>query len=246
LLGVDTADSLRAVLARALAEGRPDALLVTGDVSHEGDEASYRRFAAIVADHYEGPVLCLPGNHDKSAAMREVLGETWALDLQEWSLIGLDSHVDGQVGAGLSETDMAALEGRLAASRGRHVLVATHHPPVDVGCPWLDKDRIQNGAELLEWLSEHAGVKGMVFGHAHQVIESAYENLALLGTPATCFQFAPRTESFAVDERKPGYRWLRLDAQGGLQTEVGRVDDYPLTLDLSERSRSAGRAPKPN
>ena len=178
--------------------------------------------------------------------MREVLGDVSALDLPEWSLIGLDSHVDGQVGAELTETDMALLERRLAASRGRHVLIATHHPPLDVGCPWLDKDRIQNGAELLEWLSEHAGVKGMVFGHAHQVIESAYEHLALLGTPSTCFQFAPRTERFTVDERKPGYRWLHLDAQGGVRTEVGRVDDYPLTLDFSERGRSAGRASKPN
>ena len=125
-------------------------------------------------------------------------------------------------------------------------MIATHHPPLEVGCPWLDKDRIQNGPELLEWLSEHAGIKGMVFGHAHQVIESAYEHLALLGSPSTCFQFAPRSESFAVDDGKPGYRWLRLDTQGGVQTEVGRVVDYPLTLDLSERSRRAGRASKPN
>ncbi len=233
-------------MTSAMAEARPDALLVTGDISHEGDVGSYQRFAAILADYYAGPMLCLPGNHDRAAAMQQVLGDASALDLPGWLLIGLDSHVDGQVGAGLAETDMVSLRRELAASGGRHVLIATHHPPVDVGCPWLDKDRIQNGAELLEWLSEHAGVKGMVFGHAHQVIDSAHEHLALLGTPSTCFQFAPLTQSFAVDERKPGYRWLRLDAHGGVQTEVGRVDDYPLTLDLSERSRSAGRATKPS
>lgn len=243
---MDTAGSLRAVMESAMAEHSPDALLVTGDISHEGDAASYRRFAAILADFYAGPLLCLPGNHDRMAAMQEVLGKASTLDLPGWMLIGLDSHVDGQVGAGLTETDMASLRRDLAAASGRHVLIATHHPPVDVGCPWLDKDRIQNGAELLEWLSEHAGVKGMVFGHAHQVIDSAHAHIALLGTPSTCFQFAPCTESFAVDERKPGYRWLWLAADGGMQTEVRRVDDYPLTIDLSERSRRAGRAPDRN
>ena len=232
LLGVDTAHSLNAVLNQALAEATPAALLVTGDVSHDPEPFAYDRFAAIVAEHYAGPMLCLPGNHDLGAPMAALLAEPSVLRLGSWEIIGVDTHVDDQVESELSTEDLAALRADLDNAEDRHVLVASHHPPVDVGCPWLDKDRIQNGQELLEWLSEHPGVRGMVFGHAHQVVDSVYRDIALMGTPSTCFQFAPNTQTFSVDDTMPGYRWLHLHADGGLRSEVRRVVDYPLNIDL--------------
>ncbi len=232
LLGVDTAHSVRAVLGQALAEGSPDALLVTGDVCHDPEPAAYQRFVAIVTEYFQGPMLCLPGNHDLEAPMRGLLTEPCVLHLPGWDVIGLDSHVDDETRADVSEKDLAALQESLANVDGRHVLIATHHPPVDVGSPWLDKDRIPNAQELLELLSEHPSVKGMVFGHAHQVVESVYRDIVLLGTPSTCFQFAPNTQTFSIDDSMPGYRWLYLNADGGVVSEVRRVTDYPLNIDL--------------
>ncbi|MEE8306822.1 MAG: hypothetical protein V3R81_06125, partial [Gammaproteobacteria bacterium] len=137
--------------------------------------------------------------------------------------------------------DIAALRAACAAATDKHVLLATHHPPILVDCPWLDKDRIKNGAELLEWLSEHTTVRAIVFGHAHQIVESAFEpsvenhRIALMGTPSTCFQFAPRSAKFAIDDTKPGYRWLFLDGDGGVSSEVHRVADYPLKIEFPKR-----------
>jgi Icc protein len=230
LLGVDTAHSMNAVLDQALAERSPDALLVTGDVSHDPEPQAYERFAAILGERFQGPVLCLPGNHDLEAPMGQLLTEPSVLHLPEWDIIGLDSHVDNETGADVSEKDLAGLNAALADADVPNVIVATHHPPIEVGCPWLDKDRIQNGQELLEFLSEHASVKGMVFGHAHQVVESVYRDIVLLGTPSTCFQFAPNTQTFSIDDTMPGYRWLYLYADGHVASEVGRVADYPLHI----------------
>jgi len=232
LLGVDTTHSLRAVLDQALTEATPDALLVTGDVSHDPEPAAYQRFAAILAERFQGPVLCLAGNHDLAAPMAELMAEPSVLQLPGWDVIGIDSHVDDEVEATLTARDMKDLEENLSNAGRRHVLIATHHPPLEVGCPWLDKDRIQNGQELLESLSEHPGVKGMVFGHAHQVVESVYRDIVLLGAPSTCFQFAPNTQTFGIDDTMPGYRWLYLDADGTVRSEVRRVADYPLTIEL--------------
>jgi Icc protein len=233
LLGVDTAHSLNAVLSQALSEGIPDALLVTGDLSHDPEASAYQRFTAIVAKHYQGPMLCLPGNHDLLAPMVEQLVDPCVLRLPHWDLIGLDSHVDDAVEGELLASDMSALTANLRGAQGRHVLIATHHPPVDVGCPWLDKDRIQNGQELLDSLSEHASVKGMVFGHVHQVVETEYRDIRLMGTPSTCFQFAPNTQTFSLDDRMPGYRWLHLYSDGSLRSEVRRVADYSLNIDVT-------------
>ena len=241
LLGVDTEASLRAVLGQAFAERQPDAVLATGDITHHGDSVAYQRFDQAVSDHFSGPVMVLPGNHDESAPMAGYLEQTTALELASWSIIGVDSHEDGQPGALLTADDEARLRQQCldAAARGQRTIIATHHPIVEVGCPWLDKDRIQNADELLEWLAEQTTVAAVIFGHAHQVIESRYRHIHLFGTPATCFQFEPHSSSFAIDmdpaRGKPGYRWLLLHEDGTVTTQVKRVEDYPLEIELPPR-----------
>ena len=232
-MGVDTWHSLEAVMCRALGERRPDGLLVTGDVAHDPYPAVCERFGRWLDRHYAGPRLVTPGNHDVSDAMGALVAPQ-ALELGAWTVIALDSHVDDEPGAEVSEADVTALRAACAAAQGDHILLATHHPPIDTGSPWLDRDRIQNGTELLESLSEHTRVRGMVFGHAHQELVAARGQILMLGTPSTCIQFEPHSASFSVDERKPGYRWLELHADGTVRTEVRRVDDYPLTIDRSQ------------
>lgn len=233
LLGVDTWHSLNAVLDQALSQMAPDALLVTGDIAHEPEPVAYERFAALIDERFSCPVLMLPGNHDVVQAMGEGAART-RLELGGWMVVALDSHIDDEPEASVSEADFEVVKNGCAEAGGRHVLVATHHPPVLVDTPWIDIHRIQNGEELLEWMSEHSTVRAMVFGHAHQEIDSNYREIHLLGTPSTCFQFAPRTERFSIDERKPGYRWIHLSADGTVRSAVERVEDYPLTVDLSQ------------
>lgn len=242
LLGVDTADSLRAVLAQALAQRQPDAIIASGDITHHGEPQAYARFDAIVTEYFSGPVLVLPGNHDESAPMAGYGGERRQLQFPGWTVLGLDSHEDGQPGAQLVAADLEILQTqcRQAAAAGQRVLIACHHPLLDVGCPWLDKDRIQNSDELLEWLAEQSTTAAIVFGHAHQVVEHRYRDIALYGTPATCFQFQPDSASFTIDQDalrgQPGYRWLRLESDGSVSSSVDRVADYPLEIELPKRS----------
>jgi len=237
LLGVDTADSLRAVLTQACGERRPDAVLVTGDLTQHGEPEAYARFVEILEAFYDGPRLVLPGNHDLAGPIAPYLATPSELDVGAWTIVGIDSHADGEVGAHADEAELARAKDAClrAHARGRPVLLAVHHPPVPVGCPWLDRDRIQNAGELLEWLSEHTTVAAMVFGHVHQVFDGRLHGLTLLGTPATCFQFRPESASFAIDGLKPGYRWLDLAADGGIRSQVRRVDDYPLNIELPSR-----------
>ena len=232
LLGVDTAESLRAVLTQALAEHRPDALLATGDIAHDPEPDAYARYLEIVREFFAGPLLTLPGNHDLEAPMRHLFSQPAVLSLGRWQIVGLDSHVDDRAEARVDAERLEALKSACAAAGDRPVIVATHHPPLPVGSPWLDKDRIQNGAELLEWLAEHSTARAVVFGHAHQLIESRYRHIGLLGTPSTCFQFAPASERFSIDTQKPGYRWLRLTDAGVVQSEVRLVADFDLTIEL--------------
>ena len=153
LFGVDTEDSLRAVLAQALSEIVPDALLVTGDIAHHPSSDTYTRFAALVSEYFTGPMLCIPGNHDLWAPMQSILSKPARLDLGSWELVGMDTHVDDDVAACLRPDDEELLREACATAGGTHLLVACHHPPIELSCPWIDKHRIRRRVNVLYFVT---------------------------------------------------------------------------------------------
>ncbi len=236
LLGVDTAASLDAVLCAALAEHAADALLVTGDIAHEPTQPAYARARALIERRYQGRVLWLPGNHDLGSALVAARVDEARVQLEfgDWSIIALDTHVDGAEGGYVVPAELQRLRERLTRSDARFVIVVGHHPALPIGTPWLDKGCIRNGAELLEVFARDARVKAYVCGHVHQDTVSTYRGVQLLTTPSTCFQFVARTQRFSVDATPPGWRWLELAADGTLTTRVGRATEYAVTLDVSK------------
>lgn len=232
LLGVRTTDSLAAVLDAACTERTPDAVLATGDLAQAPTPETYEIFLATVARYYAGPLLCVPGNHDHGATFSDAL-PTEDLDLSAWVLSGVDTHVDDVVGGAVSAQELKRLRHALNGDR-RPVfrLVAGHHCPVEIGCAWLDAHRVDNGDDLMDVLID-ADVRAYVFGHIHQEAEPRAP-LPLYGTPSTCFQFSRDSATFAIDDQTPGYRWLRLGRDGSVDTEIRRLDDYDLGLDLTD------------
>lgn len=228
LLGVRCHASLNAVLEAACEERAPDAVLATGDIAQRPAPATYQLFLDTLRRHCDAPLLCVPGNHDLGEPFRAEL-PTDDLELGRWRLVGVDTHVDGEVGGTVGAHELA----RLRALPDGHALVAGHHCPVHTGCAWLDEHRIANGDALLAALD---GANAYAFGHIHQPFERpASTPPALFGTPSTCFQFAANTPTFAIDGAKPGYRWLHLADDGAVTTEVHRAEDFELTIDLEDR-----------
>ena len=238
LIGVDTQASLEAVLTQALSEAAPDAIIATGDIAHDPVPEVYERFCVTLRRFWDGPLMCLPGNHDMLEAMQMAGLPMRPLKLGAWCIVPLDSHEDDRPRALITQADKAAAAAAMAETDAAHCLVATHHPLVEVNCPWLDADRIQNPQELLEWLAECSAINGasrlrsVVFGHAHQAVASKCGALPVYGAPSTCFQFMPHSQKFAVDTTSPGFRWLWLDDDGGIRTQVRRVDSFPINVRL--------------
>jgi Icc protein len=222
LLDTDTNATLQQVMQQALSEGRPSAIIATGDLVHSGGTPVYRRFLSIITDICDAPLLCLPGNHDLAGEMRDAQLPMQTLTLGSWSVVGLDYHEDDVPKADIDAAKRDALVSHWREQTARFALLATHHPLLPIGSPWLDKDRIDDPETLLDQLiaTPRPRFAGAVFGHAHQVIQGHYCHRPLLGTPSTAFQFLPRSEKFATDERPPGYRWLTLDDDGHMHSQV--------------------------
>ena len=47
-----------------------------------------------------------------------------------------------------------------------------------------------------------------------------YKDIQLIGTPSTCRQFKPNSDSFAMDNSPPAYRKIQLNNNGSIDTNV--------------------------
>ncbi len=222
LLGVCTQDTLDAVLDQAFGEAQPDAVIASGDLAQVGELATYQRFLATLRSRFSGPCLCVPGNHDLGEPFEAIL-PTEPLRLGGWDVVGVDTHIDHRVDGEVAVDELHRLGEALSGSAGRHALVVGHHCPVEVGAPWLDAHRIANADALLAVLGAHERVRGYLGGHVHQEVDRRVGGLRVLASPSTCFQFAPRSERFALDDAAPGCRWLTLYDNGVIETRVARL-----------------------
>ena len=93
LLGVETQASLAAVLRAACRERRPDALLATGDIAQDASPETYGLFLDTVRAHFDGPLLCVPGNHDHGADLRPPPCLATTSNSGDWRIVGVDTHV---------------------------------------------------------------------------------------------------------------------------------------------------------
>ncbi|KCB48472.1 putative 3',5'-cyclic-nucleotide phosphodiesterase [Bordetella hinzii 1277] len=226
MLGVNTDASLRAVLDLVRRqEARPDLMLLTGDLSQDGSPAAYQRLRAHLRDATH-PVRCLPGNHDAPQVLRQGLGD-WVQpvhDLPGWRVIMLDSTVAGQDLGRIGPAQFDLLDQALRDAGERHVLVALHHNLARVDGNWHDPMMVDNAAAVFARLSSHPRARIALWGHIHQEFDCRHHHLRMLGTPSTCFQFMLKDGRHAIDPRAPGYRWIKLYADGSIATGVRRLD----------------------
>lgn len=229
LRGVDTFLTLARVIARAASDARPaQVVLATGDLSQDETPRSYVHFRDQVS-RLGVPVWCLPGNHDAPIAMGDALGAPpfhvgGAQISGNWCVILLNSFLAEDHGGRLAPAQLEWLDAMLMENQAPHVLLAIHHHPLALASRWLDELGLYNAQDLLTIIDRAPQVRGVVAGHVHQASDITRRGVRYLTTPSTCFQFLPRSDTFAVDRRPPGFRWLDLTSDGGIETEVVWVE----------------------
>lgn len=235
LLGVDTDQSLAAVVDLLRHEQPADLLLMTGDLADAGDADAYRRLEVATAG-LARESRWLPGNHDDLAVMeRQLAGDSRALPtatLGDWLVITLTTPVPGEVGGQLAAAELERLVATLAAHPGQHVLIALHHPVLPVGSAWLDAIGTANADAFWRAVAPFGQVRAVLCGHVHMATDQLHRGVRVLSTPSTCVQFAPGSEQFRLDRAAPGYRWLELHPDGHLDTGVVRAEQFPLQVDF--------------
>jgi len=228
LQGLNTRHSFDAVKTAIIeAAGDLDLLLATGDLSQDGSAESYR-YLAQQFDDLGVPTFWLPGNHDEADALaRHFTGKqihpTKQVLAGAWQILLLDSTIKGAVHGRVAEAQLAFMETALRQYPDRHALVCLHHQALETGSEWLDLKGLRDADRLRAHIAGHQNVRAVVWGHVHQEMHRSIDEVDWMSTPSSCVQFKPASREFAIGDESPGYRHLRLNADGSLETRVHRV-----------------------
>ncbi len=229
LLGWNTWASLTKIMQQLeRSTPRPDIILLTGDLSQDETEASYKKIVRYFAATGI-PTYWLPGNHDHVPTMKRVLNQPPVYADKSfykggWQFLLLNTNVPGQVYGALSADNLDWLEAQLTTLPShRPTLISMHHPPFWVGSPWLDQSGLQNTEAFFKIIDQYPQVQLVLVGHVHQEFECTRNDVTYLSTPSTCIQFMPHSPNFALDNNQPGFRLAWLHPDGTFKTAVERV-----------------------
>ncbi|RDV27976.1 hypothetical protein DXV75_03130 [Alteromonas aestuariivivens] len=217
--------SLQKILSLALSLA-PDGVLFTGDLSGDGSEQSYQHFAALAESWLrEIPWYTIPGNHDLNPFYDEILhrknlavGSSWKFN--GWLVHGLDTRWQGTRGRVCTHALNRIGDSIAANPNDGHILALHHHPLPSLS--WMDRHDLENAEVLLNWLQSHTNLPLVVHGHVHAEMELHFGHSAILGAPASAWQWQ-LSEDFGVDPQAPGLRIIDLEHPNQWCSSIRRI-----------------------
>lgn len=231
---IDTAPYLRQAVASIgrLAQ-RPDAVVITGDLTDFGRAAEYDHLRALL-EPLALPVYLMPGNHDDRQQLRAsfpdhpYLGREgfvqYSVPIGGLQLITLDTVVPQASEGSLCAERLAWLAEQLERHRQQPVVVAMHHPPFQTLIGHMDEIGLLSGAAELEaLLARYPNVQRVICGHLHRSIQVGFAGTLALTVPSpahqVCLDLSPQAES-AWSLEPPGFAIHALPAGGRMVSHV--------------------------
>jgi Icc protein len=246
---LDTAGYLERAVAHLNALA-PDVVLITGDLTHDGDERVYAAVAEIVG-RLRAPFFVLAGNHDDRELIRARFGTgyrpdsgplCYAIDWFAVRLIALDTLVQGETWGRLGPAQLAWLDARLAETPDKPTMVALHHPPFRTGIGHLDWSMLRDADALAAAIGRHGQVERVVCGHVHRAIQQRFAG-TLAQTAPSCAHQAELILSDAAATwicEPPAVLLHRWDPADGLVSHVSLIGDYGPTGQFGDPNTTAG------
>ncbi len=163
---------------RAVARLKPDAVIITGDVTDCGLVSEYQLLAAMLKRHLPMPVHLIPGNHDRREVMLAHLPGVpsahgyvqYVAEAGPVRLVMLDTVVPGAGHGSLEDGRLDWLDRTLAERPDQPTLIGMHHPPFICGLGHMDAIRLRDEAAFAAVVARHTQVRRIVCGHHHRPI----------------------------------------------------------------------------
>ncbi len=189
IMGVDSQANLTCVVEH-ISKQLYDALIFSGDLSHNGTINSYIRINEILKP-LNNKACILPGNHDNKSNLAKIFDNLLLSNFQlnDWEIISIDSVQNEKVSGYLSDQKLQTLINEIKQSRAKYIVLCLHHPVVPMQSSWDDDLSLENSEDFFGVISQFPRVRAIIWGHAHQSSEFKYGSIKLFSCPSTAVQF---------------------------------------------------------
>jgi Icc protein len=211
--GIDTTARLQKVAESILAFG-PDCIVITGDIGHDTTVEAYHE----AASHFLNsriPVLVVPGNHDTAEKVVEGFSmQKWlkpgnrlyfCRQFGKYRLICLDS------GPGTIDEEQLDWLAGLGNEPGMMSLVFMHHPPVTMGCRFMDANYpLKDDGRVMDLLWKKGIATYLFCGHYHADVTKVCNGVTVTVTPSSAVQVDPKADALVLNHTDPVWRKISI------------------------------------
>ena len=214
---------------------KPDLVILTGDLSQDNSIESYEIGRQIIQE-LGCPILATMGNHDSQQNFSKIFPpfiqqlDSIPTQLTPWRILLLNSHYPQHVEGKLTDEEIDFLKHNLDQYREAPTLIFLHHHILSSTSDWLNHIALLNSQLFLDIIAPYQNIKAVVCGHVHKETTSLFGTIPFFSTPATSWQFATQSKTFKLDTLMPGYRWIKLFANGTLTSGVVRLPHNDLFI----------------
>jgi len=218
---------------------KPDALILTGDLTDFGHETEYQRLAQLLS-RLDLPYYLMAGNHDDRDHLRSTFPDhtylgvegfiQYSIKVRDLRIIALDTTEPGQEAGRLCQARLDWLRAELARDVVAPTVIAMHHPPFQTLIAAMDEIGLLEGAgELAAIVAAHPNVHRIVCGHLHRTIFSGFSGTVASTAPSPAHQVAldlATNAPLAWNLEPPGFHLHVWGGGGPLLTHVVPVGDF--------------------
>ncbi len=195
---VDSANHLAQLFAELEAsDGRPEAIIFTGDLADKGEPEAYdrlRRMVEPLAARLGAQVIWVMGNHDDRGAFRSRLLDEPAssrpvdrvYDVNGLRIITIDSTVPGHHWGRLSSGQLDWLAEELATPAPHGTILAMHHPPLPSVLDLATAVELRDQPGLAE-VVQGSDIRSIIAGHLHYSSTGTFAGIPVSVASATCY-----------------------------------------------------------
>ena len=198
-------------------------IVITGDISNNGKNLSYKKLKTIVK---KSKIRILPilGNHDCREnfiyyfpKLEESGFIQYVRVIDNKAFIFLDTLSTDNAYGELCDIRLDWLKVQLEKFKNNHIYIFMHHHPVECGLYRMDHYANFKSADIFwDLLSGYSNIKHITFGHIHGIQHSAKGCISMHSTKSTTFQVAylPTEKNEYLTNEEPTYAIVTINDDG--------------------------------
>ena len=196
-----------------------NAIIISGDLSNDGSEWSYRyidnKFASIGIQTY-----CCPGNHDNIEYLLHKFKPQFLkfkkhINLGGWKFYFMNTVIPDEIDPShnkargmIPEKELLELERGLTNNKIPTAIIF-HHPAKEPG-GWLNRRLLENRDQFNHVIHKFQHVKMVLYGHIHYSFQHKWDGIVYSSAPSIGYAFDKELPKFQIAEKQEGFNLIEI------------------------------------